>query len=105
MTAAHPKADLHELVDQLNPTQADAVRAVVVQLVTPPDVAETLPCRLPSIGMLAPNLTSSSGRRRSWTVADPTPEADRGPWSPSRRPALQVSWRLALAHRREARPR
>ena len=38
MTAAphHPEhPDLHELVDQLNPAQADAVRAVVLQLVTP----------------------------------------------------------------------
>lgn len=32
----HPEhRDLHELVDQLSPAQADAVRAVVVQLVTP----------------------------------------------------------------------
>ena len=38
MTAApqHPEhPDLHELVDQLSPAQADAVRAVVLQLVTP----------------------------------------------------------------------
>lgn len=35
MTAAPQHPDLHELVDQLNPAQADAVRAVVLQLVTP----------------------------------------------------------------------
>jgi len=38
MTAApqHPEhPDLHELVDQLSPAQADAVRAVVLQLVSP----------------------------------------------------------------------
>lgn len=35
MTAAPQHPDLHELVDQLSPTQADAVRAVVVQLVSP----------------------------------------------------------------------
>ncbi|CRK59883.1 hypothetical protein [Alloactinosynnema sp. L-07] len=35
MTAeAHRYDDIHELVDQLNPVQADAVRAVVLQLVT-----------------------------------------------------------------------
>jgi hypothetical protein len=53
MTAAPQYPDLHELVDQLSPAQADAVRAVVVQLVTPPAVAETLPRTLPFIGMLA----------------------------------------------------
>lgn len=37
MTAAPQHPDLHELVDQLNPAQADAVRAVVLQLVTPSD--------------------------------------------------------------------
>ncbi len=35
MTAAPQHADLHELVDQLSPAQADAVRAVVVQFVIP----------------------------------------------------------------------
>lgn len=35
MSAAHQHPDLHDLVDQLNPAQADAVRAVVVQFVTP----------------------------------------------------------------------
>lgn len=35
MTAAHQHPDLHELVDQLNPAQAEAVRAVVVQFVAP----------------------------------------------------------------------
>ena len=54
MTAAHQHPDLHELVDQLNPAQADAVRAVVLQIVTPaPDeAAETLPRRLPFLGTL-----------------------------------------------------
>lgn len=42
MTAAHQHPDLHELVDQLSPAQADAVRAVVLQLVThEPAAAET----------------------------------------------------------------
>lgn len=35
MTAAPQHSDLHELVDQLSPAQADAVRAVVVQFVIP----------------------------------------------------------------------
>lgn len=35
MTAAAKRTDLHELVDQLNPAQADAVHAVIVQLVKP----------------------------------------------------------------------
>jgi hypothetical protein len=54
MTAApQHHQDLHELVDQLNPAQADAVRAVVVQLVTPSaQGSEELPRRLPFIGML-----------------------------------------------------
>jgi hypothetical protein len=51
MSAAHQHPELHELVDQLSPAQADAVRAIVVQLVTPPG-AETLPRRLPFIGTL-----------------------------------------------------
>lgn len=34
MTAVHQHPDLHELVDRLNPAQADAVRAVVLQLAT-----------------------------------------------------------------------
>jgi hypothetical protein len=34
VSAAHQHPDLHELVDQLNPAQADAVHAVIVQLVT-----------------------------------------------------------------------
>lgn len=33
MTAAHAHDDLHRLVDRLSPGQADAVRAVVWQLV------------------------------------------------------------------------
>lgn len=38
MTAeAHHYDDLHRLVDQLNPDQADAVRAVVLQLVVAAD--------------------------------------------------------------------
>lgn len=53
MTAAHPHPDLHELVDQLNPAQADAVRAVVLQLVTPATAnGETLPRKLAFIGTL-----------------------------------------------------
>ncbi|MQA24005.1 MAG: hypothetical protein GEU94_00735 [Micromonosporaceae bacterium] len=36
MTAAHAHDDLHQLVDQLTPRQADAVRAVVLQLVKNP---------------------------------------------------------------------
>lgn len=41
MTAAPHHPDLHELVDQLNPAQADAVRAVVLQFVSPTlDTAE-----------------------------------------------------------------
>lgn len=47
MTAAPQHPDLHELVDQLNPAQAAAVRAVVLQIVTPPigeiDEANTPP--------------------------------------------------------------
>jgi hypothetical protein len=35
VTAPHRQSDLHELVDQLSPAQADAVRAVVLQLVSP----------------------------------------------------------------------
>jgi hypothetical protein len=54
VTAAPQHPDLHELVDQLSPAQADAVRAVMVQLVTlPPADAETLPRRLPFIGTLS----------------------------------------------------
>ncbi len=54
MTAAPQHPDLHELVDQLSPAQADAVRAVVIQFVTPaPAGAETLPRRLPFIGTLS----------------------------------------------------
>ncbi len=54
MTAAPQHPDLHELVDQLSPAQADAVRAVVIQFVSPaPAGAETLPRRLPFIGTLA----------------------------------------------------
>ena len=53
MTAAHQHLDLHELVDQLNPAQADAVRAVVLQLVTPATASgETLPRKLAFIGTL-----------------------------------------------------
>jgi len=54
MTAAPQHPDLHELVDQLNPAQADAVRAVVLQFVAPGTAeAETLPRRLPFIGTLS----------------------------------------------------
>lgn len=54
MTAAPQHSDLHELVDQLNPAQADAVRAVVLQLVTSPAKAtETLPRRLSFAGTLS----------------------------------------------------
>lgn len=35
MTAAPQHPDLHELVDRLSPGQADALRAVVLLLVTP----------------------------------------------------------------------
>jgi hypothetical protein len=58
MTAASQHPDLHELVEQLNPAQADAVHAVIVQLVTgghaKPDTghAET-PRRLSFAGTLA----------------------------------------------------
>ena len=52
MTAAPHYPDLHELVDQLSPTQADAVRAVVLQLVTPAASAEMLPRQLPFIGTI-----------------------------------------------------
>ena len=53
MTAAPQHLDLHELVDQLNPAQADAVRAVVLQLVTPTHIGaetETLPRKLAFVG-------------------------------------------------------
>jgi hypothetical protein len=54
MTAAPQHPDLHELVDQLNPAQADAVRAVVLQFVTAPaEAGETLPRQLPFIGTLS----------------------------------------------------
>ena len=57
MTAAPQHLDLHELVDQLSPSQADAVRAVVVQLVTPlakaTETVETLPRRLSFAGTLS----------------------------------------------------
>ena len=54
MTAAPQHTDLHELVDQLNPAQADAVRAVMLQLVHPDDASgtETLPRELGFIGTL-----------------------------------------------------
>lgn len=53
MSAAHQHPDLHELVDQLSPAQADAVRAIVTELVTPREAAaETSPRRLPFIGEL-----------------------------------------------------
>lgn len=51
MTAAHQHLDLHELVDQLSPAQADAVRAVMVQFVRPAP-AETLPRKLGFIGII-----------------------------------------------------
>ena len=51
MTAAHQHPDLHELVDQLNPAQADAVRAVVLQFVRP-SPSEKLPRDLGFIGMI-----------------------------------------------------
>jgi hypothetical protein len=51
MTAAHSHPDLHELVDQLSPAQAGAVRAVVVQFVRPAP-AETLPRELGFIGII-----------------------------------------------------
>lgn len=63
MTATPQHPDLHELVDQLSTAQADAVRAMVVQLVTPaPAGAETLPRRLPFIGTLSaePDLAERS---------------------------------------------
>ena len=50
MTAEPHYPDLHELVDQLSPAQADEVRAVVLQLVTPAAGAEVLPRQLPFIG-------------------------------------------------------
>ncbi len=49
MTGLPQDPDLHELVDQLNPAQADAVRAVVLQLVNPADTGaetETVPRKL-----------------------------------------------------------
>lgn len=53
MSAAHQHPDLHELVDQLSAAQADAVRAIVVQLVTPASAGgETLPRQLSFIGTL-----------------------------------------------------
>jgi len=51
MTAAHQHPDLHKLVDQLSPAQADAVRAVVMQFVRPAP-AETLPRELSFIGII-----------------------------------------------------
>lgn len=50
MTAAPHYPDLHELVDQLSPTQASAVRAVVLQLLSPAARTEGLPRQLPFIG-------------------------------------------------------
>ncbi|WP_344315034.1 hypothetical protein [Fodinicola feengrottensis] len=44
-SAAHQYDGLHRLVDQLKPAQADAVRAVVLQLVTTPEVESTQPRR------------------------------------------------------------
>jgi N-acetylmuramic acid 6-phosphate (MurNAc-6-P) etherase len=40
VSVAHQHPDLHDLVDQLNPAQAEAVRAVVVEFVTPATDAE-----------------------------------------------------------------
>lgn len=61
MTAAPRHPDLHELVDQLSPAQADAVRAVVLQLVKPP-AAVTLGRRLSFAGTLSaePDLAERS---------------------------------------------
>ncbi|MDQ2846687.1 MAG: hypothetical protein M3Y77_10140 [Actinomycetota bacterium] len=53
MTAAPQQPDLHELVDQLSPAQADAVRAVVIQFVAPARGAEALPRRLSFAGTLS----------------------------------------------------
>jgi hypothetical protein len=54
MTAAQSHPDLHELVDQLSPAQADAVRAVLRLVVTPSQTAEpateTLPRKLAFVG-------------------------------------------------------
>jgi hypothetical protein len=53
MTAAPQHGDLHELVDQLSPAQADAVRAILAEFVTgSAGTGQTLPRRLPFIGML-----------------------------------------------------
>lgn len=63
MTAAPAYPDLHELVDQLSPAQADALRAVVIQLVTPAPVrAPALPRRLSFVGTLSaePDLAERS---------------------------------------------
>ncbi len=68
MTAARKHPDLHELVDQLNLAQADAVRAVVLQIVAPStDAADTteagtLPRRLSFAGTLSaePDLAERS---------------------------------------------
>lgn len=44
MSAAHEEyEDLHRLVDRLTPTQAQAVRAVVLQLVPAEETPETPP--------------------------------------------------------------
>lgn len=53
MTAVPQHPDLHELVDRLSPAQADAVRAVVLQFITPAPAAETLPRRLSFAGTLS----------------------------------------------------
>jgi len=43
VTAAHQHPDLHDLVDKLNSTQADAVRAVLQLVTNTPTVTTTEP--------------------------------------------------------------
>lgn len=52
MTAAHGYPDLHDLVDQLTPVQASAVRAVVWQLIKEHSPASTAPTASPSAAPL-----------------------------------------------------
>jgi hypothetical protein len=62
VSAAHQHPDLHELVDQLNPAQAEAVRAVVLQFVAPAGDVEPASAGIPSTTRTTGGVDSDGGR-------------------------------------------
>ncbi|GAA4403482.1 hypothetical protein [Tsukamurella soli] len=59
MTAAPEHSDLHDLVDRLSPSQADAVRAVLLQLVAPQHDATTSPSQPRKLAFIAAGASST----------------------------------------------